>query len=118
MFLPGHTGRCHGFGRQDLVELRLGEQLTLAHEILDRSACLDRRLGDVGGCRIPNVGTERRRESRAAIEQLVASFLVGARLRDAPVQQDAHGIGHDARRMNGVPGDDRHHDIQLELTRI
>jgi len=118
MVLPWYTRRCHGFGRQNVVELPLGEQLPLAHEIADRLPCLYRRLGDVGGCRVANVGTEGRRQRRAAIEQLVASFLVGARVRDAPVLQDAHGIGHDARRMNGVPRDNRHHDIQLELTRI
>jgi hypothetical protein len=118
VFLPRHSGSCHGFGRQDLVELPLGEQLSLPHEIPDRSSCLNRRLSDVGGCLVSNVGTERRRQSRAAIQQFTASLFVGARVGDAPVLENTHGIRHDARRMNGIPRDDRHHDIQLELTRI
>jgi len=35
VFLSWHTGRGHGFDRQDRVELPFREQLPLEHEIAD-----------------------------------------------------------------------------------
>ena len=42
-------------------------------------------------------------------------FVVAA---DTPRLQHAHRVGQDARRVQRVPGHDRHHHVQLQLARL
>jgi hypothetical protein len=118
MFLPRDSWRRHGPGRQNFVQSGVGEHLPFANEIPDRTPCCNRRLGDLGGCRVSDVRAQRGCQRRAAIEQLTTPLFVGLQGGDAPLLHDPHGVGQDTGRVNGVPGDDRHHHIELELSRV
>ena len=118
LFLARNARRRHGFDAQYLIELGIKQQLTLAHELPDGAARGDRRLRDLRRCRVSDVGTESRRQRGAAIQQLAAPVLVSPDAGNAAILQHAHRIGEDARRVNGVPGDHRHHHVQFELPAV
>jgi hypothetical protein len=61
---------------------------------------------------------QRRRERGAAIEQLARACFVDAQAVDAARVQHAHRLTEDAGCVQRVPGDDRHHHVQLELPRV
>jgi hypothetical protein len=87
----------------------------LLDQVLNGLACLYRRLGDVGGLRVSNIRAERGCQRRTAIEQRSALRLVGANPGNAAVLKHSHRRCQDARRVDCIPRDHRHHDVQLEL---
>ena len=95
-----------------------GQQAALAHELADAPAGLDGGLGDVGRFSVPDVRAEGGGDGGAAIEQLAAARFVGLDAGDAARVEDAHRVAEDARRVQRVPGDHRHHHVQLELAAV
>ena len=112
---PGNPRRRHRLGRQDVRQLVFRDQPALPDDVRDGAAGLDGGLGDLGGRRVADVGAERRGDGRAAIEQLAAARLVGLDAAHAPFGEHGHGVPENRRRVQRVPGHDRHHHVQLEL---
>ena len=76
-------------------------------------------LGDLRRRGVADVRAERRGERGAAIEQLAAARRVGGDAVDA-ARPAATRIASRRmrRRVQRVPRDDRHHDVQLELAGV
>jgi hypothetical protein len=98
--------------------LIVGEQPALADDVANGLPAADRCLGDVRSRGVADVRAERGREGAAAIEEFTASVFVDAKAGDAAFQQHSHRLAQDARGVQGVPGDHRHHHVELELPRI
>jgi hypothetical protein len=88
------------------------------HEIPDRGPCSHRLLRELRGLRVAKVRTERRRHRGAAIEQFAAASLVGLNAVDGARAKDVHRVAKNRRRVQRVPRDHGHHDVELELTRF
>jgi hypothetical protein len=110
-----HARGRHRLGGEDPVESIRRDQAALLHEIPNRAAGSDGGLGDVGRLSVADVGAQRRGHGGAAIEQLAAAIGVRPDARDGARLQHPHGFPEDARGVNRVPGDHRHHHVQLEL---
>jgi hypothetical protein len=118
VLLSRHARRRHGFGGENRIELRVGKQPPFTNQFTNRTACQYRRLGDVRSCRIADIRTERRGQCGAPVEQITATVFVGADPVDAARLEDVHRLRQDAGCMKGVPRDHRHHDVQLQLSRV
>ena len=116
--VAGTAGRCHCFRRQNRIERPVGNESTFANDLANGPAGLDRQLGDRRGLGVADVRAECRRERGAPIEQLARACGVGHDAADAPLLKDAHRLTEDARGVQGVPRDHRHHDVQFELSGI
>ena len=114
--LPNDPTTRHRIGRQDRVQLVAVEQPAREHELPDRFAALHRFLGDLRRRRVADVRAEGRGRRRAAFEQLAGARFVGRDAVDAARAEHLHRLAQNRRRVNRVPGDHRHHHVQLELT--
>ena len=113
--LAGDAASGHRFDGQDRVERCIVEQAAFAHEVADRSAGAQRLLGDLRRRGVADVRAERRGDRGAAIEQFAGARAVSRHAVDGPHAEHEHRLRQDGGRVQGVPRDDRHHDVQLEL---
>jgi hypothetical protein len=93
--------------------LRRLQQSAFEHQFPNAPAGGDRGLRDVRCLSVPDVRAQGGSDGGTPIEQLAAAGFVGANAGDAALVEDPHGVAEDPRRVQCVPGNDRHHYVQF-----
>src|SRR5215208_3086878 len=105
----------HGAKIQDFLELLALEDLLLDHQLLDGEPTGDGFLGQLGGFRVTDLGSQRGDERRAPLQPVSTLRGVGFDAVHTALRKHPSGIPHDRQRKHDVVSHDRHHHIELEL---
>jgi len=115
---PGQPRRRHRLRGKDSIELLVGEQFSRASDLTNGHSSSNRFFRDLGRRGIADVRAQRGRESRAPVEQPAAALFVRLDSFDTSFEQDAHRLPQNVARVDGVPREHRHHDVQFQLPAV
>src|SRR5215211_8686215 len=110
--LSNAIGPGHGPVVERLVESALFDP-ALARDLAERAAGRRRLLDDLGGEVVADEGVESRRGRERQLGIALAVLAIRLDAVDALLGQEAGRAREEADRVEEVPGDDRHEDVQL-----
>ena len=117
-FAAGNPQLRHCPQIQNLVQVLPRQQALLDNELLDRQSGRDRFLRQGGRFGVANPGRQRGHQRGTPLQPVHRLFFIGGDASDTGTVELPSGVGQNLDREDRVVGDDRHHDVELELTRF